>query len=85
MDEDMAISIDRDDLLGLLAVRFGSIPPEIKNEIKQLQDQSTVERLILVAANVSRWDLFVAELHAGSSAFKIVGDIYDPIAKSVQP
>ena len=79
MNQEQALATDKEDLLGLLSLRFGSIPETAIQSIEQTSDLNTIERLIVVAANVPDLNTFLAELDAGSTAFKIVGDVYNPI------
>ena len=82
MNQEEALAVDRADLIGLLSLRFGFVPQAVQEEIEGITQLETVERLILVAANVPTWDAFLADLREGSSAFKIVGDVYNPIPNS---
>ncbi|HEX6817676.1 MAG TPA: hypothetical protein VF120_04825 [Ktedonobacterales bacterium] len=72
------LSGDREDLLAVLALRFGTVPASVQTRIAACDDAATLERLILVAANVPDWDTFLHELDAGSQAFKLVGASYEP-------
>jgi len=69
---------DREDLLAVLALRFGAVPESVQAHIAACDDTATLERLILVAANVPDWDSFLRELDAGPQAFKLVGASYEP-------
>lgn len=69
---------DREDLLAVLALRFGAVPTSVQARIAACDDSATLERLILVAANVPDWDAFLRELDAGPHAFKLVGASYEP-------
>lgn len=69
---------DREDLLTVLALRFGAVPESVQALIVACDDAATLERLILVAANVPDWGSFVRELDAGPHAFKLVGASYEP-------
>lgn len=70
---------DLQDLLALLDMRFGTIPPNVLARIERIDKLDTMERLILVAANAADWQVFVQELQAGDGAFKLVGDHLSPI------
>lgn len=74
-----AAQTDREDLLALLEIRFGRIPPEIRKQIEDIEQPDTLERLILVGANVPSWEVFVAELQEKDTAFRIVGERFNPI------
>lgn len=70
---------DLEDLLALLEMRFGQIPPDVLARIEGIDKTDTMQRLILVAANAADWDVFLQELEAGDTAFKLVGDHLSPI------
>lgn len=69
---------DREDLLTVLTLRFGSIPESVQARIAACDDAATLERWILVAANVPDWGSFLNDLDAGPQAFKLVGARYEP-------
>ncbi|HLS67422.1 MAG TPA: hypothetical protein VK029_10580 [Pseudogracilibacillus sp.] len=70
---------DREDLIALLRMRFGNIASGIIEEIYQLNDLNSIERLILVAANVPDLKTFLTELEEGKDSFKIVGGRFNPL------
>lgn len=78
--EKQALAIDKEDLLAILNMRFGGVPEEIHKEIGHIDQLETLERLIPVAANVPTWETFVKELREGKDSFKLVGQMYDPLA-----
>lgn len=79
-EEEAEIGQDREDLIQLLNMRFGSaVSPEILETIYQLNDFETIERLILVAANAPAFEVFLEELEEGQGSFKIVGERFNPI------
>jgi hypothetical protein len=69
---------DREDLLAVLALRFGAVPESIQAYIAACDNGATLERWILVAANVPDWASFLNDLDAGPQAFKMVGANYEP-------
>ncbi|MCL6517199.1 hypothetical protein [Alicyclobacillus sp.] len=73
-----ALETDREDLIGLLELRFGPLPEEVRTKIEAIQDGNALERLILVAANVPKFETFLAELAESKTAFRIVGSQYQP-------
>ncbi|KYP79446.1 hypothetical protein [Ferroacidibacillus organovorans] len=73
-----ALATDKDDLIGLLNLRFGTVPQEITGQIERITDANALERLVLVAANVPNWKTFIMELEGSESAFRIVGTQYQP-------
>ncbi|MCL6597385.1 MAG: hypothetical protein K6T81_01440 [Alicyclobacillus macrosporangiidus] len=73
-----ALETDKKDLLGLLTMRFGPVPDDVREKIEAMTDGNAVERLILVAANVPAWETFMAELKESKTAFRIVGSQYQP-------
>lgn len=70
---------DREDLIAILKMRFGEIPPGIIQAIYDLKEYAALERLILVAANVPSLKVFIEELEEGSGSFKILGERFNPI------
>ncbi len=82
MSEGTSITTDdRQDLITVLDMRFGRIPPEVYRAIESLNDFSQIDHLILVAANASGWAEFLAEVT--EPGFRIVGQAFDPLAKSL--
>lgn len=77
-----AAAVDREDLLAILTIRYGTVPSEVRERIEACRDLDTLERLVLVAANVPTWDVFLAELTAASDEFKVVGARFDPLSSS---
>lgn|GEM_PF-921612 len=69
---------DREDLLAVLTLRFGSVPRSVQARIATCNDAPTLERWILVAANVPDWVTFLHDLDAGPEVFKVVGARYEP-------
>lgn len=84
-NQQAALQVDREDLLAVLSMRFGAVPVDIQTHIAATTEMDTLERLILVAANVPDWKSFVEELDAGSRAFRLVGQRYDPLSSSTAP
>lgn len=73
------MQVDREDILALLSIRFGLIPESVVKAIHDIEDPPALERLVLVAANVPNWQTFLDELKSGLTAFKIIGQSYNPI------
>jgi len=73
-----ALATDKEDLMGLLELRFGALPEGVPDVIASIADGNVLERLILVAANVPTWDAFASELMQRDAAFRIVGNQYQP-------
>lgn len=80
-----AAAIDREDLLAILTMRFGAVPAKVRERIEACGNVEALERLVLVAANVPTWDLFVAELDGKGDDFKVVGERFDPLSQSASP
>ncbi|AIF43633.1 hypothetical protein [Virgibacillus sp. SK37] len=80
MFEDEAnIVQDREDLIAILKMRFGEVPPQVTERIYEIKSYDNLERLILVASNVPSLSIFLEELEEGPDSFKILGDRFDPI------
>ncbi|RYG72602.1 hypothetical protein EU245_09735 [Lentibacillus lipolyticus] len=78
-EQEAAMEEDREDLIGLLKMRFGKLEPQVIEEIYQLSDYETIERLILVGANAPDFKTFLEELEAGTGTFRIVGERFNPL------
>lgn len=78
-----AAAIDREDLLAILAMRFGDVPGAVCDRIAACHDLTTLERLVLVAANVPTWEDFLAELDRQGDDFKVVGARFDPLSQAL--
>jgi len=72
------LQADRDDLLEVLSLRFGVVPEAMRARIAVCNNPETLERWILVAANVPDWNTFLNDFDAGPNAFKMVGANYEP-------
>ncbi|MFD1038998.1 hypothetical protein ACFQ3N_11445 [Virgibacillus byunsanensis] len=78
-EQEAALEQDREDLLGLLKLRFGDISPEVTQGIYEIDEFDTIERLILVAANAPDYKTFIQELKEGKGSFRIVGERFNPL------
>ncbi len=78
---DEALHVDKEDLIGVLTLRFGGVPKDIEEAIRTITDGPQLERLILVAANVPTFERFVEELGEGNRAFRMVGDGFNPLSE----
>lgn len=74
---------DREDLIGILKMRFGRIPPLMIEAVYDLDDMEMIERLILVAANAPTLRIFIEEFKEDNQSFKIVGEQFNPIEKLI--
>jgi len=72
---------EKEDLLGLLHMRFGQISDDIHQKIFAIDDLDVLDRLFLIAVNAANWDVFETELNEGRDSFKMVGDGFDPLAE----
>lgn len=70
---------DREELLALLRIRFGDIPPKVASDVSRIHRLDTLQRLFLVAANAADWPVFIEELQAGEESFKLVGERFSPL------
>ncbi|SFD77468.1 hypothetical protein SAMN05216238_10430 [Lentibacillus persicus] len=78
-EDEANIVEDREDLISVLKMRFGDIPPKVIEEIYAISSYETLERLILVASNVPSLKVFLEELKEGEGSFRILGDRFNPI------
>jgi hypothetical protein len=77
---DAFLQIDREDLLAVIAMRFGAVPETVRERILACQESTTVQRWLLVAANAASWDVLLEDLAAGTQAFRLIGPRYQPVA-----
>ena len=70
---------DREDLIAILRMRFGQVSPHMIERIYELNELDTLERLILVAANVPSYETFLEEMEEEPGSFKITGERFNPI------
>lgn len=78
-EEEAEFVQDREDLIAILHMRFGDVPPALVEQIYELNDLDTLERLILVAANAPNFNIFLEEMEEGSGGFRITGERFNPI------
>jgi hypothetical protein len=72
---------EREDLLGLIQMRFGRLPDDVKEKVMAIDDLDVLDRLFLIAVNAANWDVFLTELNEGKDSFKMAGDGFDPLAE----
>jgi len=77
--DDAMLVQDREDLIAVLTMRFGSIPGEIIQEIYEIGDMNQLQRLILAAANAPEWRVFLEELEVPEPSLRIAGERYNPL------
>lgn len=80
-EEDAMLVQDREDLIAVLRMRFGTIPPKVVESIYKIDQLDTLQSLILAASNVPEWQLFLDELHMNEEAFRLTGERFNPIAE----
>ncbi|WNS73569.1 hypothetical protein RRV45_11605 [Bacillus sp. DTU_2020_1000418_1_SI_GHA_SEK_038] len=78
-ESDALLVEDREDLIAVLQMRFGFIPGEVIEKIYEINEMSSLQRLILAAANSASWEVFLRELEAGEEAVRILGEDFNPI------
>lgn len=72
-----ALDDDREDLLAVLTLRFGTVSKEVSSTIRAIGDGDRIDHLILAAANARDWTAFYRELTDGS--FRMIGTDFDPL------
>ncbi|MBN3526485.1 hypothetical protein [Paenibacillus apiarius] len=77
--EEAFLKQDREDLLALLAIRFGTVPAETTKTIEQIQDFNRLQRLILAACNVPEWKVFQEELQEDEGSYRLLGERFNPL------
>lgn len=83
-ESDALVVQDREDLIAVLRIRFGDLPADIIEQIYEINEYSTLQRLILAAANASDWNVFLDELRAGEDSIRIVGERFNPLGQIQQ-
>lgn len=83
-EEDAGLVQDREDLISVLKMRFGTIPSEVIEDIYGLNDLETLERLILAAANAPSFTIFLEELAEGTGTFRLVGERFNPLHSNME-
>lgn len=78
-ETDALLVDDREDLIAVLQMRFGNITGEFIEEIYEIDDMNTLQRLILSAANAANWNFFLEEFNAGRDSFRLVGENFNPL------
>lgn len=81
-ENDAMLVQDREDLIALVRMRFGTIPSQVIEKIYAIDALDTLERLILTAANAQTFEIFLEELEEGNEAFKITGERFNPVPKT---
>lgn len=71
---------DREDLIAVIQMRFGNVPGEMIEEIYQIDDSQSLQRLILAAANAHSFEVFLDELKNGRDSFRIAGEEFNPLS-----
>jgi len=78
-EADSMLVEDREDLIAVLRMRFGSVSGEVIQKIYEINESSSLQRLILAAANARSLEVFLEELHAGKDSFRLVGEEFNPL------
>lgn len=80
-EDDAMLVQDREDLIAILRMRFGQVPPGVIHLIYRINQLDELQRLILAAANVPSWELFIKELQENEGAFRVAGEQFNPLMK----
>ncbi|WP_040204600.1 hypothetical protein [Neobacillus jeddahensis] len=78
-ESDALLVNDREDLIAILQMRFGSIPGEMIEDIYSIEDMNSLQRLILSAANAANWNVFLEEFHSGETSYRLLGENFNPL------
>lgn len=70
---------DREDLIAVLRMRFGDVSGELIEQIYQIDDMNTLQRLILAAANSANWNIFMNEFQSAEDSFRLLGEDFNPL------
>jgi hypothetical protein len=80
LKNDAMLIDDREDLIAVLRMRFGDIPGDMIQHIYDISEYSTLQALILAAANAPSWNTFLEEFKMGNETFRLVGENFNPLA-----
>ena len=83
-ESDALLVDDREDLIAVLRMRFGSLSGEIIEKIYEINEYGILQRLILAAANAANWHIFEEELLASKDSFRILGEEFNPLRDSIK-
>ncbi|WP_026584382.1 hypothetical protein [Bacillus sp. J33] len=75
---------DREDLIAVLKMRFGSIPGEMIEDIYSINEADTLQRLILSAANAASLNVFLEDFNTGRDSFRLLGEGFNPLRDIVE-
>jgi hypothetical protein len=78
-EADSMLVEDREDLIAVLRMRFGSVSGEVIQKIYEMNESSSLQRLILAAANARSYEVFLEELQVGKDSFRLVGEEFNPL------
>lgn len=81
-ESDPLLVEDREDLITVLQMRFGTVDGSLIEEIYEIDDMNTLQRLILAAANAPSWKSFLEEFQAGDNSFKLLGENFNPLSET---
>ena len=77
---DEILNIDKKDLMALLSMRFGERRSiTVAEFVQQIDQPEVLARLVLVAANVATWEIFLEELNAADGSFRMDGEHFEPL------
>ncbi len=77
---DDVLEIDRNDLLTILHMRFGSLDAQTLGMIENAREREVLERWILIAANATSLDAVKDEMEQGARVFSIFGEQFNPLS-----
>ncbi|AZU62973.1 hypothetical protein [Neobacillus mesonae] len=78
-ESDTMLVDDREDLIAVLRMRFGDVSGELIEQIYQIDDMNTLQRLILAAANAANFNVFNHELQTEENSFRLLGENFNPL------
>ncbi|MDA8199057.1 MAG: hypothetical protein M0Z54_06460 [Thermaerobacter sp.] len=71
---------DREDLITVLGLRFGQMPPDVAAGVRQVHHPAEMDHLVLAAANAATLAAFRQEL--GRPGIRLVGGRFDPLREA---
>lgn len=78
-EKDTMLIDDREDLIAVIQMRFGEVPSDMIQQIYEIDDMNTLQRLILAAANASSWSVFKQDFQFRENSFRLLGEDFNPL------
>jgi len=78
-NEEAMLVQDQEDMIGILRMRFGTVPEDVIQSIYNTNDSDALEKLMLIAAEAQGLDSFLEKMQEELDRFHFAGDYFNPI------